>query len=249
MTVLTLAQTKGGSGKSTLAACLVAELTHRGARVAALDLDPSRSLNRFIGRVPELRGVTNWAPDPIGVSTQPISVGKKIREMRDAHDIVVIDLMGAATNDTQTAIAFSDLVIIPSRTSEFDLVKGLETWNLVDDAEQALQQRSPTEIRIARTVVMTCTAAGAAVPRLEAEAIAAYRNAGLQVTKTSFQERVAFKQMTFPTEEGARVPHLHDRASAGSQNFLALFEELMGLLEDPEGGQHMCTSSADLRAA
>ena len=50
MPILTLAQTKGGSGKTTTAEVLIAEFTHRGASVAALDPDPNRPLGRFVAR-------------------------------------------------------------------------------------------------------------------------------------------------------------------------------------------------------
>ena len=44
--------------------------------------------------------------------------------------------MGAATNDTQVALALSDLVVVPSQMSEDDFRAGVETWRQIEEAEE-----------------------------------------------------------------------------------------------------------------
>lgn len=214
MAIITFAQVKGGSGKTTLAQCTVAELVARGASVAALDLDPNRPLAGFFSKVPDLAGVTVARPD------EERRVSALVRTLAQQHDHVVIDLMGAATNDTQVALALSDLVIIPSQMSDTDLRCGVETWRQAREAEDISGRK------IAMAVVLTRTAAGAVRPRVEGFIRAQYGRLGAKVLTASFGDRAAWKEMTYSFS----IPHLHDRSSNAAGNFIGVFDEMMGLL-------------------
>lgn len=214
MAIITFAQVKGGSGKTTLAKCTVAEFVARGRSVAAMDLDPNRPLRRFFARIPELAAIEVVVPD----GERRVSV--LTRELAARHDTVVIDLMGAATNDTQVAMALSDLVIVPSQMSEDDFRGGIETWRQVEEAEAVA--RRP----IARGVLMVRTSSGAVRPRVEGFLREAYESAGARVLAASFGERTVWKEMSY----ASWVPPLHDRDSHAAQNFAAIFDEMLALL-------------------
>lgn len=214
MAIITFAQVKGGSGKTTLAKCTVAEFVARGQAVAAMDLDPNRPLGRFFARIPELASVEVAVPD----GERRVSV--LVRDLAARHDTVVIDLMGAATNDTQVAMALSDLVIVPSQMSEDDFRGGIETWRQVEEAEAVA--RRP----IARGVLMVRTSSGAVRPRVEGFLREAYESAGARVLAASFGERTVWKEMSYANW----VPPLHDRDSHAAQNFAAIFDEMLALL-------------------
>lgn len=214
MAIITFAQVKGGSGKTTLAKCTVAEFVARGQAVAAMDLDPNRPLGRFFARIPELASVEVAVPD----GERRVSV--LVRDLAARHDTVVIDLMGAATNDTQVAMALSDLVIVPSQMSEDDFRGGIETWRQVEEAEAVA--RRP----IARGVLMVRTSSGAVRPRVEGFLREAYESAGARVLAASFGERTVWKEMSY----ASWVPPLHDRDSHAAQNFAAIFDEMLALL-------------------
>jgi chromosome partitioning protein len=212
--IITFAQVKGGSGKTTLAMATVAEFIARGESVAALDLDPNRPLGGFFRKVPEMAGVEASVPDG------ETRVSSLVRNLAQRRDHVVIDLMGAATNDTQVAMALSDLVVVPSQMSETDLRCGVETWRQVMEAEEISGRR------IARCVILTRTSAGAARPRVEGFLRGQYERVGAHVLTAAFGDRAAWKEMTY----SAHVPHLHDRASNAAGNFIAVFEEMMALV-------------------
>ena len=214
MAIITFAQVKGGSGKTTLAKCTVAEFVARGRSVAAMDLDPNRPLGGFFARIPELARVEVAVPD----GERRVSV--LVRDLAARHDTVVIDLMGAATNDTQVAMALSDLVIVPSQMSEDDFRGGIETWRQVEEAEAVA--RRP----IARGVLMVRTSSGAVRPRVEGFLREAYETAGARVLAASFGERTVWKEMSYANW----VPPLHDRDSHAAQNFAAIFDEMQDLL-------------------
>jgi chromosome partitioning protein len=130
MAIITFAQVKGGSGKTTAAMCTVAELVARGSTVAALDLDPNRPLGEFFQRVQALKHVE------VAVPSSERRVTTLVRDLAKTHENVVIDLMGAATNDTQVAMALADLVIVPSQMSGTDLKCGVETWRQAAEAAE-----------------------------------------------------------------------------------------------------------------
>jgi chromosome partitioning protein len=214
MAIITFAQVKGGSGKTTTAMCTVAELVARGSVVAALDLDPNRPLGEFFNRVPELKHVE------VAIPTSERRVSVLVRELATRHDHVVIDLMGAATNDTQVAMALADLVIVPSQMSGTDLKCGVETWRQASEAAE-ISNRA-----IARGVLLARTSAGAVRPRVEAFLRDQYKRVGAHVLRAAFGDRAAWKEMTY----SAHVPHLHDRESNAAQNFIAVFDEMMALM-------------------
>lgn len=220
MAIMTFAQVKGGSGKTTAAMCTVAELIARGSTVAALDLDPNRPLKAFFAKVPELQQVEVAVPDG------ERRVSALVKGLASRHDHVVIDLMGAATNDTQVAMALADLVVVPSQMSETDLRCGVETWRQAEEAQEISGRR------IARGVLLTRTSAGAARPRVEAFLREQYQRAGAHVLRSAFGDRAAWKEMTYT----AHIPHLHDRQSNAAANFVGVFDEMMALMSGEAAG-------------
>jgi chromosome partitioning protein len=214
MAVITFAQVKGGSGKTTAAMCTVAELVARGSSVAALDLDPNRPLGEFFQRVPELQHVEVAIPTSERVSAL-------VRKLASRYDNIVIDLMGAATNDTQVAMALADLVIVPSQMSGTDLKCGVETWR------QAVEAAEISNRTIARGVLLARTSAGALRPRVQSFLREQYKRVGANVLATAFGDRAAWKEMTY----NAHIPHLHDRGSNAAKNFISVFEEMMTLIQ------------------
>jgi chromosome partitioning protein len=214
MAIITFAQVKGGSGKTTAAMCTVAELVARKTTVAALDLDPNRPLGEFFRRVPELKNLQIAVPD------SEHRVTTLVRELAKTHDNVVIDLMGAATNDTQVAMALADLVIVPSQMSGTDLRCGVETWRQVVEAAEISNRN------IARGVLLARTSAGAVRPRVEGFLREQYERVGAHVLAAAFGDRAVWKEMTY----SAHIPHLHDRGSNAAKNFIAVFDEMMALM-------------------
>lgn len=215
MAIITFAQVKGGSGKTTAAMCTVAELVARGATVAALDLDPNRPLGEFFRRVPELQAVE------VAIPTSDYRVSTLVRELASRNDHVVIDLMGAATNDTQVAMALADLVIVPSQMSGTDLKCGVETWR------QALEAAEISSRTIAVGVLLARTSSGAVRPRVESFLREQYKIVGAHVLATAFGDRAAWKEMTY----SAHIPHLHDRESNAAKNFISVFNEMMDMIQ------------------
>ena len=223
--IITLAQTKGGSGKTTTAEVLIAEFAHRGHSVAAIDLDPNRPLGRFTARASALTSVQ------VAVPNENTRVSDLIANLSGRCDVVIIDLMGAATPDMMVAIGFSDLVLVPSQLSEPDVRCGIETWRMIQEVEQ-LGRRE-----IAKAVLFTRTSP-ALKTRAQEHARKQYERVGVKVLDTEFMERVVFKEMTF---NGA-APNIQDRESNAALNVITMFEEIVQLLPGEQIGRQAETT-------
>lgn len=214
MAILTFAQSKGGSGKTTCTIATVAEFLARKQRVAIVDLDPGQPLATIYAQVKELAAIK------IIVPPQDARLTKIVRDLSAEHDHIVIDLMGAATNETQIAMALSDLILIPSQLSGADLQCGLATWRQAQEAAEV------TGRPIAAAVLMTRTASGAVRPRVEEHLRGQYAKHGVTVLGSAFGDRASWKEMAY----SGIVPNLHDRESNASLNFQSIFDEMIALI-------------------
>src|SRR3712207_5069633 len=176
MPIITLAQTKGGAGKTTTAQVLIAEFVQRGASVAAIDLDPNKVLSRFVARSRALAAVEVATPK------DEIRVSDLIADLSARHDVVVIDLMGAATPDMMVAVGFSDLVIVPSQVSEADVRCGIETWRMIQEVERLGRREISKKVLFTRTPPAIRTKAQEHVKRQ-------YERAGVAMLVNEFMER------------------------------------------------------------
>ena len=83
-------------------------------------------------------------------------VSDLIANLSSRFDIVVIDLMGAATPDMMVAIGFSDLVLVPSQLSEPDVRCGIETWRMIQEVEQLGRRGIAKAVLLTRTSLLLC---------------------------------------------------------------------------------------------
>ncbi|MFN4089420.1 MAG: ParA family partition ATPase [Alphaproteobacteria bacterium] len=124
--IVTVAQRKGGSGKTTLAANLAAAWSVSGWTVAAIDIDPQRSLSLWS----ELRDAHGGKG--IAVGSVP---GYRVRAEADAlarrHDVVLIDAPPHDETEARIAIRAADLVLVPVQPSPMDVWATRQTLDLV----------------------------------------------------------------------------------------------------------------------
>jgi len=109
-------------------------------------------------------------------------------ELHEAHDLVVIDTAGAASQSTIFAIGCADLVLVPIAQSSADVIEGIKTVNLVKSASRMMGKE------ILRRVVLTAVQPGTNVADHIEQEVA---SAGLPVLKTRLHRLVAFQEMSF----------------------------------------------------
>jgi chromosome partitioning protein len=111
---------KGGSGKSTLASSIAVAAMETGERVCVIDLDPQASLLSW-AKTRELDDIAVVAATPGKLPAVIDALGKK------GVTLVIIDTPGADGAASAAAMRQSDLNVIPSRPSIFDLWASAQT--------------------------------------------------------------------------------------------------------------------------
>jgi len=111
--VITLANPKGGVGKTTVASALAVRAAEESKRVALLDLDPQESLSSWWTR----RGKTK-NPKLFEVDAAVEAIELLISE---GWHWVFVDTGPARIDLIESGVAVSDLVLIPTRPSAFDI--------------------------------------------------------------------------------------------------------------------------------
>jgi len=134
--VISVSSTKGGVGKTTLVICLAEAVAQQGGSVAVLDADPNGHVSTWYDVAKE---ETDTKVKVIPGVTEA-NIHDHIDAVVDDYSIVLIDLEGAASQIVTFAIARSDLVLIPTRSSAMDLQEVFRTHDQVRHAERMLKR-------------------------------------------------------------------------------------------------------------
>jgi len=208
VSIITIATTKGGAGKTTLARLILARSALAGLKTAAIDADFNHTLTDWI---------TTAAKHPITVRHEldETKIVPAVMELQEAHDVVVIDTAGAASQATIFAIGCADIVLVPVAPSSADIVEAIKTVNLIKSASQMLRRD------VATRVVLTAVQPGTNIAEHVEKEVA---KAGLPVIKTRLHRLVAFQEMSF-----TGIPPTTGIAGVQCSNFLEDIEALGGL--------------------
>ena len=210
MSIIAIATTKGGAGKTTLARLILGRSALSGLKAAALDADFNHTLTDW---------VTTAARSPITVRHEldETKIVPLVSELHEAHDVVVIDTAGAASQATIFAIGCADLVLVPVAPSSADIVEAIKTVNLIKSAAQMMRKEIPTR------VVLTAVQPGTNIAEHIEKEIA---KAKLPLLDTRLHRLVAFQEMSF-----TGIPPTSGLAGLQCSNFLYDLEVLGGLPE------------------
>ncbi len=210
MSIITIATTKGGAGKTTLARLILGRAALSGLRAAAIDADFNHTLTDWVSTV---------ARSPITVRHEldETKIVPLVAELHDAHDVLVVDTAGAASQATIFAIGCADLVLVPIAPSAADIVEAIKTMNLVKSASQVLRRE------VVARVVLTCVQPGTNIAEHVEKEVA---KAGLPALKTRLHRLVAFQEMSF-----TGIAPTSGHAGVQGSNFLDDLVALGGLPE------------------
>lgn len=126
---IVFANEKGGTGKSTTAVHIAVALAYRGAKVAAIDLDPrQRTLHRYFenrGETMQRRGIElPSATFAVHDGSDPAALEAQARELAIGHDFLIFDTPGRDDPLARHVATQADSLITPLNDSfvDFDLI-------------------------------------------------------------------------------------------------------------------------------
>ena len=143
MAVLVIGTPKGGAGKSTSSVLIGTTLARKGARVKIIDTDKNADLLGWYGQGKSHISVTGNVRDEDFI---PL-LDKAAHE----HDLVIVDLAGAATTVMSRAILRADLVLIPMQPGALDAKHAARMVGLIQQEEQVIRSHIPFRIMLTRT--------------------------------------------------------------------------------------------------
>lgn len=124
--IISIAHDKGGVGKTTIATNIIVQLLQDHETINVMDLDTKKHMTRFLGRRGDKR-----------IKLLEFESTKDLRKLlEDSTGVLVIDVGGMDTDQTRSAIAYSDLVITPLADSQIELDGLMDFKNVVKSIQR-----------------------------------------------------------------------------------------------------------------
>lgn len=209
MPVVSFLNQKGGVGKTTLATNIATALAVQGRKVFFIDADPQGSALDWSAarQSPLLFPVVGLPRD---------TLHREIAALAEPYEWVIIDGPPRVHTVAKSAIAASDMVIIPVQPSPYDVWAAKEIVDLITEV-RVIKDHLKAAFAINRKI------AGTAIGRDVAEALASYPL--VPVLTASVTQRVAFAESA---ASGQAVLETEPQGQA-AQELCALAAEIMEL--------------------
>jgi chromosome partitioning protein len=215
MPVITIANTKGGAGKTTAAVLIATELAQMGLNVTVFDSDPQHWFSQWYETARPRGAIT------LVNHVTASALEGHMRSMDRSNEYYIIDLAGERNQLTATALAFSNLVLIPVQGAGMDGKGAAKILDILGRLKEETGVEIPHSVVLSRVNPMVTTHSLLAVKGLLA-------SRGVDVFATPVVERAAFREMfdkgvTLHDMDGVKVSNL-DKAL---QNARALADEVL----------------------
>ena len=180
MPTIVFASSKGGAGKTTAAIVLASELAQHNTSVTLIDADPNQHSAKW--------AMKDGCPSNIKLvekSTEETIIDD-IDNAQEQTAFVLVDLEGTASMAVASAISRADLVITLCQGSQDDADEAAKTIKLVNRQAKVLSRSIPFAVLMTRTNP-------AITPRTLKHIMNEFRDAGVDIFKTSLIDREAFR--------------------------------------------------------
>ncbi|ABN42250.1 gp46 [Sodalis phage phiSG1] len=127
--IVTVCNEKGGAGKSSVAQSLAVHFLRQGKTVLLVDADPQKTTadwaqERNEGELPSISCVEMSG-----------NIRAPLEEMRSRFDVVTVDCGGADSKAMRSALAISDMAILPFRPKRRDLKVAPEMAEIIETVQ------------------------------------------------------------------------------------------------------------------
>ncbi len=223
--IVSIVNEKGGSGKTTLAVNLAARLAEDDDNVLLIDADPQKSTEVFS----DMRSQSGLKPLFNNVSRTGVSLGDEIERMSKAFDSIIIDTGGRDSKEMRKAMLKSNLVIIPTIPSQYD-VPVLESMLEIYDESRQVNEKLLAFVLVNRAspnpfLFKELENLREFISRIKAEKD--LKNVVL--LKSSLFERQAYRKAVV---EGKSVSEFCDKNDKALQDFENFYKELLKSVEE-----------------
>ena len=205
MPIIVFASSKGGAGKTTAAIVLASELAQHNTSVTLIDADPNQHSAKW--------AMKDGCPSNIKLvekSTEETIIDD-IDNAQEQTAFVLVDLEGTASMAVASAISRADLVITLCQGSQDDADEAAKTIKLVNRQAKVLNRSIPFAVLMTRTNP-------AITPRTLKHIMNEFRDAGVDIFKTSLIDREAFRAIR---SFGGTVNDLDPRQVSGIEKAIA----------------------------
>jgi chromosome partitioning protein len=232
MSVISIANPKGGVGKTTTTHLLATHLAHHAkASVVIIDADRNK---------PHIKWRKGNSKSTVHIIEQESEnlLARTIDAAAQENQFVFVDLEGSASLAVTRAIAVSDFVVIPIKTSALDSDQAIKAINFVEE-EMFTRQKMGAARKLPYAILLTETSApGAPVPRSRKRLEQELNFANIPIFKTTLDRREAFR-LVF--EEQLALFEIQSITAASIQaaerNIASLAYELLRFVTGKEGAE------------
>jgi chromosome partitioning protein len=209
MPVLAVLNQKGGVGKTTIATHIAMRLSELKHRVLLIDADQQ-------GSSLDWKAARGEAPAFTVVGLPKDSIHREIGELSKDYDWVVIDGPPRVSTVAKSAIAASDMVLIPVQPSPYDVWAAKDIVDLIVEV-RVLKEDLKAAFTVNRKIV------GTAIGR----DVSSLSNFPVAVLKSFISQRVSFAESA---ASGRTVLEVEPRG-AGAKEVRDLVKEIMEHLD------------------
>ena len=126
---ISIVNEKGGSGKTTLAVNLACKLAAT-QQVLLIDADPQRSAESFAN----IRNQENLTSLFNIMTRLGSGLSREIQSLKSKFDTLIIDTGGRDTSEMRQSLVVSDIAIIPTIPSQYDVIILDKMLAIIDEA-------------------------------------------------------------------------------------------------------------------
>lgn len=211
--IIAILNQKGGVGKTTLSVHMASTLALAGNKVLLIDADVQRS-------------ALDWAAsrekNPIFtvVGIPKNNIHKEIQLLKSNYDFIVIDGPPRVYDVARSAIAASDVILIPIQPSPYDVWSAKEVVDLVNEVKEPLLVYKKIKVAF----VINRKIVNSVIGRDVVDALEQYKD--IPVLKSCITQRVAYAETA---AQGTSVIEEDPNSNAGIE-IKAMVEELLKLV-------------------